>query len=200
MSKLVAAGGARLLFSALALLTAAAVAQAQPGLGRGPAGDESEATRAARREAREKLKKEVLGQMRAMRMWKLTEELKLDQATAAKVFPVLADFDERGRALGRERGDIAREFHALAPPDKAPDNQKLKPLIERLLVNQQKRNALDEERFKALRPALTPVQQAKILLLLPRIDDDFRQRIREAMDARRRAERGEASVLPRSGN
>jgi hypothetical protein len=196
------------LLSSLAGLAAVPLAQAQSQT-RGPSGHEgpaatppgeTEAVRAARREAREKLKKEVLDQMRAMRMWKLTEELKLDQATAAKVFPVLADFDERGRALGRERGDIARELHELVrgdaatgkPAARAPDDQKLRPLVDRLLANQARRTALDDERFKALRPALTALQQAKLLLLLPRIDEDFRHRVREALDAQRRAERGQA--------
>ena len=188
-----------------------------------PAADESEGTRAARREAREKLKKEVLDQMRAMRVWKLTYELKLDQATAAKVFPVLAEFDDRARALGKERGEIARQIHgevrgegrgdgrgdgrddgrgpgraAGSRADKgkqaAPplSDEKLRPLIDKLLANQKQRAALDEERFKALRPALTPMQQAKLLLLLPRIDDDFRHQIREAMERRRNAEQQQA--------
>jgi hypothetical protein len=120
--------------------------------------------------------------------------LKLDQATAAKVFPLLAEFDERARALGRERGDIARELHAQVKDNVAPDNAKLRPLVDRLLANQAKRTALDDDRFKALRTALTPLQQAKLLLLLPRIDEDFRHRIREALDAQRRAERAQAGL------
>jgi hypothetical protein len=184
----------------LALARAPAAGQERPVVAAPPV--ESEAVRAARREAREKLKKEVLDQMRAMRMWKLTEELKLDQATAAKVFPLLAEFDDRGRTLGRERGEIARELHDLVRVDpvtgkaaaKAPDDPKLRPLVDRLLANQARRTALDDERFKALRPALTPLQQAKLLLLLPRIDEDFRHRVREALDAQRRAERGQAGL------
>jgi hypothetical protein len=123
------------------------------------------------------------------------------------VFPLLAEFDERGRALGRERGDIARELHNLVRVDavtgkaaaKAPDDQKLRPLVDRLLANQARRTALDDERFKALRPALTPLQQAKLLLLLPRIDEDFRHRVREAMDAQKRAERGQAAPPEAAG-
>ncbi len=186
---------ATLLLAVLQLAAFAGPAAAQPPRPARPAAAarplseaDRAAARAARREAREKLRNEVLDQMRAMRMWKLTEELKLDQATAAKVFPLLAQYDEQDSGhLARERGEIAHEVQdqvrrrpARRPPAAA--------LIDRLLANQVKRNALDEERFKALRPALTPLQQAKLLLLLPRIEDDFRHRIREAIKAQKAQE------------
>ena len=125
--------------------------------------------------------------MRTMRMWKLTEELKLDQATAAKVFPVLAQYDEKGKAISKERWELARDVQDQVDGGKL-DEAKLRRLIDQLQANQAKRNALDEERFKALKSALTPLQQAKLLLLLPRIEDDFRHRIREAIRAQKEQE------------
>jgi hypothetical protein len=164
-----------------------------PGAGRGDARDPratgpiDEAQREARRAAHEKLRAEVLDQMRAMRIYKLTEELKLDQATAATVFPILAQFDDRARVIGQERREIGREVFQQTR-EGAPNEARLKELINKLLANQAKRSALDDERFKALRGALTPLQQAKLLLLLPKLEDDFRRRIRDAMEAQRRAE------------
>jgi hypothetical protein len=165
-----------------------------PGAGRGDPRDArgaapiDEAQREARRAAHEKLRSEVLDQMRAMRIYKLTEELKLDQATAATVFPILAQFDDRARVIGQERREIGREVFQQTREGAPPNEARLKELINKLLANQAKRSALDDERFKALRGALTPLQQAKLLLLLPRLEDDFRRRIRDAMDAQRRAE------------
>jgi hypothetical protein len=153
---------------------------------RGP-GPVDEAQREAWRASHEKLRTEVLDQMRTMRMWKLTEELKLDQTTAATVFPILAQFDDKARIIGQERREIGREVFQQTN-EGAPNEARLKELITHLLANQAKRSALDDERFKALRPALTPLQQAKLLLLLPRLEDDFRRRIRDAIDAQRRAE------------
>jgi hypothetical protein len=156
------------------------------------------AMRAARREARDKLRNEVMAQMRTMRMWKLTEELKLDQATAAKVFPVLAQYDEKGKAISKERWELARDVQDQVDGGKL-DEAKLRRLIDQLQANQVKRNALDEERFKALKPALTPLQQAKLLLLLPRIEDDFRHRIREAIRAQKAQEQNPTSAdVPQS--
>jgi hypothetical protein len=153
---------------------------------------ERQARRAARREARDKLRNEVMDQMRTMRMWKLTEALKLDQATAAKVFPVLAQFDEKGKAISKERWELALDVRDQVENSKRgkPDEARLRKLIDQLQANQARRNALDEERFTALRTALTPLQQAKLLLLLPRIEDDFRHRIREAIRAQKAREQG----------
>jgi hypothetical protein len=167
--------------------TASAADPARPAAAARAAAEDPEraAKRAARREERERLLSEVLDQMRAMRMWRLTEELKLDQATAAKVFPLLAEYDGKAREIARERGEVAREVKEQVRSGKT-DNRRLQVLIDRLLANQSRRKALDDERFKALRPFLSPLQQAKLLLLLPRLEDDFRRRIRDVMDEQRR--------------
>jgi hypothetical protein len=161
---------------------------AKPAAGGRPLSEADRAAmRAARRGARDKLRNEVMDQMRTMRMWKLTEALKLDQATAAKVFPVLAQYDEKGKAISKERWELARDVQDQVEAGKH-DEAKLRKLIDHLQANQARRNALDEERFKALKTALTPLQQAKLLLLLPRIEDDFRHRIREAIRAQKAQE------------
>ncbi|HEY0705804.1 MAG TPA: hypothetical protein VGG33_03360 [Polyangia bacterium] len=188
-----------LLVSGLAvgtLLPGVALAE-PPRFAQAPANAQGRNTEESRREERrlirERLRNEVLDQMRAMRMWKLTEELKLDQATAAKVFPILAQFDDQARDIGRERKDIGREVYEETKRGQ-PNDAKMRQLIDRLLANQQKRTALDDQRFAALRPALTPLQQAKLLLLLPRLEDDFRRRIRDAMMAQKMREEQEGAL------
>src|SRR5262245_21859013 len=59
-------------------------------------------------ERKDRLREEVIDQMRALRMWKVTEELKLDEAGAAKVFPLLARFDDKIRELGKSRRETMR--------------------------------------------------------------------------------------------
>ena len=60
----------------------------------------------------EQLRKEVLERMRALRAWRIVDELKLDESASARLFPILAKFDEREMALAVERRDIARELRA----------------------------------------------------------------------------------------
>lgn len=136
------------------------------------------------KQAREKLRQQVIDQMQTMRMWKITEELKLNEATAAQVFPLLARLDEQEREIARERGEI---FHQLrnevqAP---APDSARIGSLIDRFVANRARKVALEQEKLAALRRILTPVQLAKILMLLPRIDEGFRHHIRETMNGGR---------------
>ena len=41
--------------------------------------------------------------MRALRAWKIVEALKLDEATSARLFPILSRYDEREMAIAAER-------------------------------------------------------------------------------------------------
>ncbi len=131
-------------------------------------------------EGKEHLRREVIDQMQTMRMWKITEELKLNEAMAAQVFPLLARLDERERDIARERGDIFRGLRAELDAS-APNNGRINAFIDRFIANRARKVALEQEKVTSLRKVLSPVQQAKILMLLPRIDEGFRHRIRETM-------------------
>jgi hypothetical protein len=143
----------------------------------------------AKKRERERLRQEVLDQLRAELVWRLTEELKLDEATAAKVFPILAKFDERAKEVGKERGEITQALAAeLGNP--RPDDGRLKTLVDRLIVNRGRRQGVEIDRIGALRQVLTPVQQARLVLLLPKLEDGLRHRIRDTLDAAREAAAG----------
>jgi Spy/CpxP family protein refolding chaperone len=126
----------------------------------------------------EQLRKEVLERMRALRAWKIVEELKLDGDASAHLFPILARYDDQELALAAERRDIAQEIRALLEAPH-PDNAKLNAAINRMLANRVKRHAMKDERINELRKVLTPVQQAKLVLLLPRLEREFAQFIRD---------------------
>ena len=143
---------------------------------RGPA--PAAAPAGAEKRAPDQLRKEVLERMRALRAWRIVEELKLDESASARLFPILARYDEQELALAAERRDIAQEIRTLlAAPQ--PDDTKLTAAINRMLANRVKRHASKDERIKELRKVLTPVQQAKLVLLLPRLEREFAQFIRE---------------------
>jgi Spy/CpxP family protein refolding chaperone len=131
----------------------------------------------------DQLRKEVLERMRALRAWRIVEELKLDETASARLFPILAKYDEQELALAAERRDIAQELRGLLAAPR-PDDAKLTAAIERMLANRVKRHALKDERIKELRKVLTPVQQAKLVLLLPRLEREFAQFIREVAGQR----------------
>jgi Spy/CpxP family protein refolding chaperone len=130
---------------------------------------------------KERLREQIFDQMRAERMWKLTDALKLDEAMAARVFPLLSKYDDHERNLVRERGEAFRALRqAIEAP--TPDPARMEPLVDRLIALRARRQALETEKITALRKVLTPLQMAKMMLLAPRLDEGFRQRIREVID------------------
>jgi hypothetical protein len=132
----------------------------------------------------EQLRKEVQERMRALRAWRIVEELKLDESTSARLFPILAKFDEQELALATERRDIAQEIQTLLAAPR-PDDAKLTAAINRMLANRGKKRALRDDRITELRKVLTPVQQAKLVLLLPRLEREFAQTIHEVAGGHR---------------
>lgn len=162
----------RVVAIALLVLTAAAVARAEgapPAGGPAPAGKPGTASE---RRSADQLRKEVLEHMRALRAFKIVDELKLDETASARLFPILAKFDERELALSNERHEIVRELKVELAAAK-PDNARLEKLIDRLLANRTRRHALHDDQFKELRKVLTPIQQGKLAMLLPRLERDF---------------------------
>jgi Spy/CpxP family protein refolding chaperone len=139
-----------------------------------------------RKAEKERLREQIIDKLRAERMWKLTEALKLDEPTAARLFPLLAKFDDQERAIGKERGPIVRDLRdALGAP--SPDSNRINALVEHLMSIRARRQALEAEKLASVRKVLSPAQMGKLLLLAPRIDEGFRERIREAVQQARQA-------------
>lgn len=125
--------------------------------------------------------------IRAMRAWRLTEALDLDETTAAKLFPILNRFDEKMEPVARQGAKLRRQMRkAVKKGAKAADVDKG---IDALVAVKKKMNALQEKRFAALRKVVTPVQAAKMLVLLPEIDRAIQREIRKAMRGHNRKRR-----------
>jgi Spy/CpxP family protein refolding chaperone len=126
----------------------------------------------------EQLRKEVLERMRALRAWRIVDGLKLDEAASGRLFPILARYDDREMAITAERRDI---MHDLAGMTEAaqPDDARITILINRLLASRAKERALEDDRIRDLRKVLTPVQQAKLVLLLPRLERELARWVRD---------------------
>jgi Spy/CpxP family protein refolding chaperone len=156
---------------ALALLMEGTAAQAQP---HPPPGSPPASSPPAADDHRtpDQLRTEVLERMRALRAWKIVEALKLDEATSARLFPILSRYDEREMAIAAERHAIMRDLRA-ATEAPHPDDAHLTASLNKLLANRSKERALHDDRVKDVRKVLTPVQQAKLILLLPRMEHDF---------------------------
>jgi len=150
---------------ALCLLAGTAGAQRGPGAGR-PGAAQAD---------RDALKKRI----RAMKVWYLTEELALDDATAARLFPVLGKYDDQLDALQVEGARLRRELRkALAGRGNQAEAARL---VDALLAHYDKVYQLQRDRFVAARKVLSAAQAGRLLMVLPRVDSAVRRQIGRVM-------------------
>jgi Spy/CpxP family protein refolding chaperone len=125
-------------------------------------------------------REEVKKKIRAMRAYTLTEELALDEKTAAKLFPVLARWDDVTDKLLQQRVDIMQRVAAAGGASGA-DPKVLDKLIDEVVANQKGFWDLEEKRLAELRKILTPAQTAKLIVVLPAFERKIQNQLRRAM-------------------
>lgn len=139
--------------------------------------------RAARRER-------VRQRIRAMRAWYLTEELGLDDTTATRLFPVLSKYDER-LAEVHQRGVELRRALRRAMSGSRPDQPSIDRLMDDLLTHYDNLYRVQRDRLVAVRRVMSPSQSARLVLILPRLDDAVRREIERATKKGRRGAGGD---------
>lgn len=122
---------------------------------------------------REDIKKKI----RTMRAYTLTEELALDEATAGKLFPLLAKWDDVTDKLLAQRVDLTRQLRAAGqlPP------KQIERLIDDAVANQKAFWDLEDKRLAELRKILTPAQTAQLLVVLPQFERRIQNQLRKAI-------------------
>lgn len=167
-----------------------APADAQPR--RGPNGEpgapEAPLERPERRDRKAERRAQVKKKIRAMRAYTLTEELSLDEATAGRLFPVLARFDEETDRLLERRVDLQRRLRRVDP---TRDPRAIDRTIDEAVANQRSFAELEDRRIADLRKILTPVQTARLLVVLPVLERRIETQLRNAIV-------GPTSSTPRS--
>jgi hypothetical protein len=162
---------------AVVVLGLASSASAQPRRG-GPVGPSGLTDRPAAAERREQIKRKI----RALRAYTLTEDLALDEQTAGKLFPVLARYDDETDKLLEKRGDIQRR---LRHADALRDPRAVDRLIDEAVATQHGFWDLEDRKFAELRKLLTPVQAARLLVVLPALERRIQNQLRKAIVQRR---------------
>jgi len=109
----------------------------------------------------------------------------MDQAVAAYLFAIFAKYDERQVILAVERHNIRCELRAEIEVEGAYDAG-IGTTLDRLAANRSQVYALHDEWIREVRKALSPAQQAGLLLLLPRLERDFAEWVHELIGPRAR--------------
>ena len=126
---------------------------------------------------RETIKKKI----RALRAYTLTEELKLDDKTAAQLFPALARWDDVTDKLLVQRVDLTRQ---LAGAGALKDPRAIDKLIDAAVANQKAFWDLEDKRLAELRRILTPAQTARLVMVLPAFERRIQNQLRKAIQNR----------------
>jgi hypothetical protein len=157
-------------------LARAPLASAQPrrGDGAGP----GERRPLDSHERREQIKKKI----RALRAYTLTDELQLDEQTAARLFPLLSRYDDDFDKLLEQRVNVQRRLKYV---DTIKDPRTVDRLIDEAIANQRGFWDLQDKRIQALRKILTPAQTAKLLVALPALERRIENQLRKAIVQRR---------------
>ena len=108
-------------------------------------------------------REEVRKKMEVVRISRLTEELKLDEKTAAKFIPVITALDQKRRSLMNE---IRHAMQGLRTELNAPqpDESRMRTAIGRIEKNQREISSLREKDLQAARENLSVAQQARYIL------------------------------------
>ncbi|MBI4698139.1 MAG: hypothetical protein HY758_04325 [Nitrospirae bacterium] len=116
-----------------------------------------------------------------LKMWRLIKALDMNEKTAAKVFPVINEYDKKRLVIAKGMGDDMLELRKTV--NTASDGQ-LKTLITRLEDNNKMLQSVNDEEMKRLKDILTVKEQARLMLFNQDFDREM-QRIMSGVRAQR---------------
>jgi len=118
-------------------------------------------------------REEVRKKIEALKIWKMTEALKLDADTSARLSAVINPLDRQRMDIAREQMMTMRELKSLLQSQK-PDQAKLKAAIDKLEKNHIAMQETRNKEFSAVKGILTTEQQARYIVF----QQDFRREMR----------------------
>jgi Spy/CpxP family protein refolding chaperone len=108
-------------------------------------------------------REEVRKKIETVRIWRLTEALKLDAGTSAKLSSLLSASDRHRRDILRERAGTIRIL-TVAIRSPKPDESQIKTCLEKLEKNHYAMQTLTNNEMSGLKNILTIEQQAQYVV------------------------------------
>ncbi len=124
---------------------------------------------------REAIKK----RLRELRAYQLTEQVSLDDAAVARLFPLLAKYDDEIDRLLVARAEIQRRLNDTST---GGDPRAIDRAIDDAVANQRGFRDVEDRRIADLRKILTPAQTARVLIVLPAIERKIENQLRKAIE------------------
>jgi len=133
----------------------------------------------------EEQREEIRKKIETIRIWRLTEKLKLDATTSARLASLLSSFSQQRQGIIQEQMTTMREMRVLLKAPKI-DETRIKVALEKLQKNQHTMQELREKEYSGLRDILTVEQQAQFLLF----QQEFRHEIQRMISNARNSGHG----------
>lgn len=144
----------------------------------------------------EKKREEIRKKIATVRIWRLTEALKLDATTSAKLSSLLSAFDHQRRNIHREQTDMISILRfAIRVPQ--PNESTIKTYLEKLEKNHHAMQELINSERRELKNMLTVEQQARYIVFQHEFTREMRGMIGSAHGNRVPAGRGGGQNLMR---
>ncbi len=140
---------------------------------------------AAQADTQQQRRDRIKQRVRAIRAYTLTEQLALDEATAAKLFPALAKYDEEFDRLLAARAELHKRLEGAGA---IKDAKAVDKVIDDAVSNQRAIWDVEARRLDQLRKILTPSQVARTLIVLPAMERRIQNQLRKVAQKAGKAE------------
>jgi Spy/CpxP family protein refolding chaperone len=138
----------------------------------------------------------AIKKFRVIRIAELQEALNLDEKTTIKVNGVMTRFDNQRDASRNDLREQMRSLKDLMAAGK-PDEARITRTLDKLLELRARMHDIQLQELKELRQILTPVQQAKFVLMMDKFQKRMHQAIRKSwMERGAGGERGSGTHGP----
>ncbi|MFC1525284.1 hypothetical protein ACFL6X_00560 [Candidatus Latescibacterota bacterium] len=117
-----------------------------------------------------------LERLELLRMWRLIDQLEVDEEQAAKLFPLWSRHQRERRALQAERGKLGRELTRLLADEETGDGE-LEAQIAQVEAMDARIATASSDFHRQLATVLTARQRARLLLF----PEQFRGELREVL-------------------
>ncbi|MEK6527326.1 MAG: hypothetical protein AAB089_04105 [Nitrospirota bacterium] len=140
----------------------------------------------------EKVRKKV----ETLKLWKLTDALDLDEATAVKLFPIINKYDKK-RFTAEQ--NIRKDMKNLRKNVDTANPDELKELIGRIEENHKELQAINHEQLEELSSKLPVKKLAKFIIFQQDFDREMKNIIADARHKRRAGLKNKSMMKPGEG-
>ncbi len=132
--------------------------------------------------------RERAGRARTLLVLRIAEELDLSDEKALQISRIFKAGGERREALRAERRAVDSQLEAAVA---AADEATVKKLVTQAREIDRKSQMIALDSFAEIDSLLSVIEQGKLALLVPKIQDQLRRGGRRGRESRRRGERGD---------